>query len=649
MAALSDAVNSLPSSPHKSFMCFLEQPEASQKDEKWATLKSKALKRLNEDLYTTLKSGRDATPADIKKAYRKLSLLYHPDKTRIMESAELFQVITKAYEVLSDDRARASYDHRTKHKTFSDDSAFKENTPNSSRPKPPKPTPPPAPPPASSGAQTKENAKPPPPASKPAEKGQGKKAPPAPYTLKAVRVGPTEVVLSWQSRCPESEGTTFELQTREVTRVAWPKVAQGIKQTTCKKKNLEPGMAYAFTVRAVSSGGVPSAWSAPLKVDTPSSSPSSFSEPSSSPNAPPPPSSRSSSFQDSDYERRLDRESGYTYTHEEFEAYYGGSTEWHAAAPSNNEKTPNVQQTKPPPPPPPQASAKPRPPPSNWACTVCKRMNPAASAAKCGVCGTAKGYSNDRMHNIRETADAESARVKERERMRERIAESARAAERDAADKAAARKGHDVRPPPPPAAGGWARQGNPAFASQPPPAPPPPPPPPRPQTSSSGPSVSPRPSSSSSSYSTSYSYSSSTNQTSSPRPSSTPNSARSSTSGDEDAKNKAASAARKARRASMREELKGNGNRNPLQGTADVSSGAGSSGFVRKPTPASPEKSKAAPPASPPPPPPPEKSTDAKPVKSSFLAAKRAFGKVASKVAKGAAATAEKIAPANKK
>lgn len=58
----------------------------------WDELKVRHMKRLNEDLYCALKLGRDASVSDIKKAYRQLSLQYHPDKTRIMESSELFQV-----------------------------------------------------------------------------------------------------------------------------------------------------------------------------------------------------------------------------------------------------------------------------------------------------------------------------------------------------------------------------------------------------------------------------------------------------------------------------------------------------------------------------------------------------------------------------
>lgn len=60
--------------------------------------------------------ARDANVDDIRKAYLKLSLRYHPDKNPIEQAAEynaLFTLIKRAYEVLSDAQERAWYDrHR---------------------------------------------------------------------------------------------------------------------------------------------------------------------------------------------------------------------------------------------------------------------------------------------------------------------------------------------------------------------------------------------------------------------------------------------------------------------------------------------------------------------------------------------------------
>jgi len=60
------------------------------------------------DHYETLGVSKDATPQDIKKAYRKLAMKHHPDKGGDQEQ---FKRITGAYEVLSDPDKRAQYDN----------------------------------------------------------------------------------------------------------------------------------------------------------------------------------------------------------------------------------------------------------------------------------------------------------------------------------------------------------------------------------------------------------------------------------------------------------------------------------------------------------------------------------------------------------
>ncbi|CAK4722403.1 unnamed protein product [Aphanomyces euteiches] len=52
-----------------------------------------------------------ATTAQIKKAYRSLSLQYHPDKNPSADAKIIFQELATAYEVLSSPLSRASYDH----------------------------------------------------------------------------------------------------------------------------------------------------------------------------------------------------------------------------------------------------------------------------------------------------------------------------------------------------------------------------------------------------------------------------------------------------------------------------------------------------------------------------------------------------------
>ena len=56
-----------------------------------------------------------ATDRDIKKAYRKLSMVWHPDKNKEVGAEERFVEIANAYEVLSDESKRADYDYALEH------------------------------------------------------------------------------------------------------------------------------------------------------------------------------------------------------------------------------------------------------------------------------------------------------------------------------------------------------------------------------------------------------------------------------------------------------------------------------------------------------------------------------------------------------
>lgn len=63
------------------------------------------------DYYAVLGLTRDANLEDIKKAYRKLAMKYHPDKNPgNTDAEEKFKQVTAAYEVLSDPEKRAKYD-----------------------------------------------------------------------------------------------------------------------------------------------------------------------------------------------------------------------------------------------------------------------------------------------------------------------------------------------------------------------------------------------------------------------------------------------------------------------------------------------------------------------------------------------------------
>src|SRR4051812_49814344 len=66
---------------------------------------------VEKDYYASLGVPKDASPADIKKTYRKLARQYHPDANKGDAAAEeKFKEISEAYDVLSDETKRKEYD-----------------------------------------------------------------------------------------------------------------------------------------------------------------------------------------------------------------------------------------------------------------------------------------------------------------------------------------------------------------------------------------------------------------------------------------------------------------------------------------------------------------------------------------------------------
>ncbi|XP_072179568.1 dnaJ homolog subfamily B member 6-B-like isoform X1 [Diadema setosum] len=64
------------------------------------------------DFYRVLNVAKTASPDDIKKAYRRLALKWHPDKNpnNKFEAEKKFKEIAEAYEILSDEKKREVYD-----------------------------------------------------------------------------------------------------------------------------------------------------------------------------------------------------------------------------------------------------------------------------------------------------------------------------------------------------------------------------------------------------------------------------------------------------------------------------------------------------------------------------------------------------------
>ncbi len=62
------------------------------------------------DYYEALGVQKNASDAELKAAYRKKALEWHPDRNKSPQAAEKFKEINQAYEVLSDLQKRQSYD-----------------------------------------------------------------------------------------------------------------------------------------------------------------------------------------------------------------------------------------------------------------------------------------------------------------------------------------------------------------------------------------------------------------------------------------------------------------------------------------------------------------------------------------------------------
>ena len=84
---------------------------------------------MSEDYYSILGVKKEASAAEIKKAYRKLAMKYHPDHTKGDKSAEeKFKKISEAYAVLSDKDKRKEYDtfgSEGFHQRFSQEDIFR--------------------------------------------------------------------------------------------------------------------------------------------------------------------------------------------------------------------------------------------------------------------------------------------------------------------------------------------------------------------------------------------------------------------------------------------------------------------------------------------------------------------------------------------
>lgn len=78
------------------------------------------------DLYDILGVSKSATAAEIKSAYRKLALKWHPDRNKDKEATEKFKEINEAYEILSNPDKKSKYD-QFGHAAFGGGTGFNPN------------------------------------------------------------------------------------------------------------------------------------------------------------------------------------------------------------------------------------------------------------------------------------------------------------------------------------------------------------------------------------------------------------------------------------------------------------------------------------------------------------------------------------------
>jgi molecular chaperone DnaJ len=66
---------------------------------------------MSKNYYEILNINNNATNEEIKRAYHKLALQFHPDKNTSQDAEEEFKKISEAYEILSDSSKRLMYDN----------------------------------------------------------------------------------------------------------------------------------------------------------------------------------------------------------------------------------------------------------------------------------------------------------------------------------------------------------------------------------------------------------------------------------------------------------------------------------------------------------------------------------------------------------
>ncbi|XP_030387349.1 dnaJ protein homolog 1-like [Scaptodrosophila lebanonensis] len=85
---------------------------------------------MGKDYYKILGIDKSANDDEIRRAYRKKALQYHPDKNTSPQAEEMFKEIVAAYEVLSDKEKRAIFDRHGEEGLSSSSTTFTQATPD---------------------------------------------------------------------------------------------------------------------------------------------------------------------------------------------------------------------------------------------------------------------------------------------------------------------------------------------------------------------------------------------------------------------------------------------------------------------------------------------------------------------------------------
>ena len=89
-----------------------DQKSGSKKNQNKRSSKRTKSNKAKKSYYEILGISTNASQADIKKAYQRLAMKYHPDRNKAKNASEKFKEIQKAFQTLNDPNERSKYDRK---------------------------------------------------------------------------------------------------------------------------------------------------------------------------------------------------------------------------------------------------------------------------------------------------------------------------------------------------------------------------------------------------------------------------------------------------------------------------------------------------------------------------------------------------------